>query len=435
MKNFILLALMLTSVTVISQNAPIDFETDGYGANWTWAVFENDDNPPLEIIANPDMTGANTSATVAKFTARQTGQPWAGCESMHGADIGTYSINTTNSTIKIMVWKTVISDVGIKLVKPDGWSLGEIKVANTMVNEWEELTFDFSSQMEEGYDQIVVFPDFDLNGRTQDNIIYFDNITFHEMGSGTPSPEEAAPIPTQNQANVISMYSDAYTNVAVDTWRTPWSEAILEDIMIDGNPTKKYSAVNFAGIETVGPNLMDVTEMTHFHLDIWTPDANDFKVKLVDFGADQAFGGGDDTEHEIIFVAPATESWISYNIPLADFTNLLNRNHIAQLILSKPPLGTFYLDNVYYYNDLVGLAHAPSNELSVYPNPTNSVWYLNSEEIIHEIQIYDLSGRLIITEHPHQSGIIQIDAFDLESGMYLLRINGNQIKDFKIIKD
>jgi hypothetical protein len=435
MKNFILLALMLTSVTVISQNAPIDFETDGYGANWTWAVFENDDNPPLEIIANPDMTGANTSATVAKFTARQTGQPWAGCESMHGADIGTYSINTTNSTIKIMVWKTVISDVGIKLVKPDGWSLGEIKVANTMVNEWEELTFDFSSQMEEGYDQIVVFPDFDLNGRTQDNIIYFDNITFHEMGSGTPSPEEAAPIPTQNQANVISMYSDAYTNVAVDTWRTPWSEAILEDIIIDGNPTKKYSAVNFAGIETVGPNLMDVTEMTHFHLDIWTPDANDFKVKLVDFGADQAFGGGDDTEHEIIFVAPATESWISYNIPLADFTNLLNRNHIAQLILSKPPLGTFYLDNVYYYNDLVGLAHAPSNELSVYPNPTNSVWYLNSEEIIHEIQIYDLSGRLIITEHPHQSGIIQIDAFDLESGMYLLRINGNQIKDFKIIKD
>jgi hypothetical protein len=304
MKNFILLALMLTSVTVISQNALSISKTDGYGANWTWAVFENDDNPPLEIIANPDMTGANTSATVAKFTARQTGQPWAGCESMHGADIGTYSINTTNSTIKIMVWKTVISDVGIKLVKPDGWSLGEIKVANTMVNEWEELTFDFSSQMEEGYDQIVVFPDFDLNGRTQDNIIYFDNITFHEMGSGTPSPEEAAPIPTQNQANVISMYSDAYTNVAVDTWRTPWSEAILEDIIIDGNPTKKYSAVNFAGIETVGPNLMDVTEMTHFHLDIWTPDANDFKVKLVDFGADQAFGGGDDTEHEIIFVAP-----------------------------------------------------------------------------------------------------------------------------------
>jgi hypothetical protein len=38
-----------------------------------------------------------------------------------------------------MVYKTVISDVGIKFVKPDGWSLGEIKVANTVTNEWEEL--------------------------------------------------------------------------------------------------------------------------------------------------------------------------------------------------------------------------------------------------------------------------------------------------------
>lgn len=139
MKNFILFILLLTSVTVFSQNAPIDFETGGYGADWTWTVFENDDNPAVEIVANPDMYGANTSATVAMFTARQTGQPWAGCESLHGSDIGTYSINASNATIKIMVWKTIISDVGIKLVKPDGWSLGEIKVANTVVNAWEEL--------------------------------------------------------------------------------------------------------------------------------------------------------------------------------------------------------------------------------------------------------------------------------------------------------
>ena len=33
----------------------IDFETGGAGASYTWAVFENSDNPALEIIANPDM--------------------------------------------------------------------------------------------------------------------------------------------------------------------------------------------------------------------------------------------------------------------------------------------------------------------------------------------------------------------------------------------
>ncbi|MEZ4688605.1 MAG: hypothetical protein R3B47_21835, partial [Bacteroidia bacterium] len=62
---------------VYSQNIPVDFEPNGNGASWTWTVFENDSNPPLEIVANPDQTGANTSATVAKFTALATGQPFA----------------------------------------------------------------------------------------------------------------------------------------------------------------------------------------------------------------------------------------------------------------------------------------------------------------------------------------------------------------------
>ena len=89
----------------MSQNVPIDFEQGGFGATWTWTTFENDDNPPLEIVANPDPTGINTSSSVAKFTARQGGQPWAGFESMHGSDIGSFSLDSTNCIIKIMVWK------------------------------------------------------------------------------------------------------------------------------------------------------------------------------------------------------------------------------------------------------------------------------------------------------------------------------------------
>ena len=183
----ILLVIMTVSGFLFAQNSPIDFETDGYGANWTWTVFENGSNPSLEIVTNPNIGGINSSATVAKFTALQTGQPWAGCESQHGSDIGTFSLDTTNSTVKIMVYKTVISDVGLKFVIPTSGSLGEIKVANTVTNAWEELTFDFSSHIglpeAIGIDQIVVFPDFDLGGRTQDNIIYFDNISFSSSNS------------------------------------------------------------------------------------------------------------------------------------------------------------------------------------------------------------------------------------------------------------
>ncbi len=357
MKKFILFLLLSAAVSwSFAQNAPINFESGGNGAAWTWTVFENATNPPVEIIPNPDPSGINTSATVAKFTALQAGNPWAGCESLHGADLGSFELNPNTSIVKIMVWKSVISDVGIKFAAPTGWSQGEIKVANTLVNQWEELTFNFSSFInppasEGQLDQIIIFPDFDLGGRTQDNIIYFDNITFSSGSGGATEPTVAAPTPTQPAANVISMFSDAYTNVPVDTWRTDWSAATLEDVQIAGNATKKYSALDFVGIETVA-NQIDVTSMTHFHLDVWSADFTFFGIKLVDFGPDGGFGGGDDTEHQVNFTSPAQGQWVSLDIPISSFAGLANRQNIAQLILVGQPSGanTVFVDNVYFYS-------------------------------------------------------------------------------------
>ena len=182
----LLLVIMIVSGFLFAQNSPIDFETGGYGATWTWTVFENDNNPSLEIVTNPNTGDLNSSATVAMFTALQAGQPWAGCESLHGADIGSFSFDSTNCIIKIKVWKDVISDVGIKFADATSAAQPEIKVANTLINQWEELTFDFSSRI--GVypvvkDQIAIFPDFDLAGRTQYNICYFDNISFSSSNS------------------------------------------------------------------------------------------------------------------------------------------------------------------------------------------------------------------------------------------------------------
>ena len=237
-KVFLLLIANCLIISATAQNAPIDFESSGYGDSWTWTVFENDTNPPLEIIDNPDQSGINSSETVAKFTALQAGQPFAGCETQHGADIGTFSLNPLTSTIKIMVWKSVISDVGIKLVEASAASLGEIKVANTLINEWEELVFDFSEMEGIVYDQLVIFPDFDV--RSSDNVVYFDNITFGDLPP-LPQPMTAAPTPTLAPSNVISMFSNAYTNISIDSWQTPWSVANYSELQIMGNDTKNMT--------------------------------------------------------------------------------------------------------------------------------------------------------------------------------------------------
>ncbi len=85
--------------------------------------------------------------------------------------------------------------------------------------------------------------------------------------------------------------------------------------------------------------------MTHFHTDVWSSDFTQFKIKLVDFGANGVFGGGDDVEHEITITSPAKNTWVSLDIPLSQFTGLTTRAHIAQLIYVGAPSGnnTFML--------------------------------------------------------------------------------------------
>jgi hypothetical protein len=168
-------------------------------------------------------------------------------------------------------------------------------------------------------------------------------------------PAEAAPAPTLPEADVISLFSDAYTNVTVDTWSAEWDDADVADVQVEGDAVKKYSNLSFAGIE-LGSAPVDASAMTHFHMDLWTPDATAdpaaFKVKLVDFGADGAYAGDEDVEHELTFTAattPALETgtWVSLDIPLSDFTGLTTRGAIAQLIISGDP-NTVYVDNIYF---------------------------------------------------------------------------------------
>ena len=54
-------------------------------------------------------------------------------------------------------------------------------------------------------------------------------------------------------------------------------------------------------------------------------DFTSFGVKLVDFGADGAFGGGDDVEHQVNFASPTQGEWVSLDIPLSEFTGLTTR--------------------------------------------------------------------------------------------------------------
>ncbi len=209
--------------------------------------------------------------------------------------------------------------------------------------------------------------------------LYIDNLYFHgePAPTGPQEPAVAAPTPTQPAAGVISLFSDAYTDVPVDVFSTPWDAAEVEDVSVAGNATKRYTGASLIGIETVSQTI-DATGMTHFHVDLWTPDAvNDasvYRIKLVDFGADGGFGGGDDAEHELSFTPTTTPAlaggtWVSFDLPLADFAGLTTRSNMAQYIFSGS-LSRVFLDNLYFYNDAVMPPPTPTEPTMPAPTPT-----------------------------------------------------------------
>src|SRR5690606_22364361 len=238
----------------------------------------------------------------------------------------------------------------------------EVQALTTKANEWEELSFAFSPSDTDKFDRLVLF--FNFNGdKGAETVHYFDDIVQAEGAAVEPTdpgtPSAAAPAPGIDPLQVISLFSGAYSDVAVDTWRTDWSDATLEEVEIAGDAVKKYSALGFVGIETMATPL-DLDGMTHFHTDIWTGDATGFKIKLVDLGPDGAFGGGDDSEHEISVEDLDQQQWVSLDIPLADFTGLTNTGQIGQLIFSGIPFKTptVYMDNVFFYNE-AGISDQP----------------------------------------------------------------------------
>jgi hypothetical protein len=165
-------------------------------------------------------------------------------------------------------------------------------------------------------------------------------------------PTVAAPTPTRAAVDVISLFSDAYPSTTVDTWSAPWDQADVADVRVGGNAAKKYTKLAFAGIEFTSKPV-NASTMTLLHLDVWTQDASAFRVKLVDFGANGVFGGGDDSEHEVTLSrtstpALGTGAWNSLDIPLAAFTGLRGKGSLAQMIISGSS-PTVYLDNVYFY--------------------------------------------------------------------------------------
>jgi len=369
-----------------SQNAPIDFETTGN--TWTWATFEAPtgfNDPAFNIVPNPSVDAINSSANVAQLVIDYpTSATWgsAGCESMHGADIGEFAVTTTNSTVSMMIYQEgFAAPVALKFATATSYALFETIVPNTVANAWVEVEFDMSGWIGDPNglpDQIIFFPSY--GPRSTGHTVYFDNVVFGEQGNN----------------------------------------------------------LNFNGIETVAsPINASAAGMEYLHMDVWTPNSTAFRVKLVDFLNDGFQGANGDTEAELSF-SLAQEEWVSLHIPLADFTaaGMTAFADLNQLIISSDPSGAsiVYVDNVYYSSEPLSTPEFETVELKIYPNPTDTNWNVVSTNTITSIEVYDLLGKNVLDANPNVNSYV-IDASALPTGVYFARVSSNRgSKTIKLIK-
>ena len=169
------------------------------------------------------------------------------------------------------------------------------------------------------------------------------------------APTEAAPAPpTRLATDVVSIYSDKYTNVNVSEWNPNWGQStVLTTETIVGDNTLRYASLNYTGIVTDYGNPTDVSAMEYVHFDYWTPDATALAFKLVNTSKP----AGADKESEVAVPTIELGTWKSVDIKLSDYTTDLTG--ITQMLFSSSSAIVF-IDNLYFYKSPSAQTSLPS---------------------------------------------------------------------------
>jgi hypothetical protein len=231
-------------------------------------------------------------------------------------------------------------------------------------------------------------------------------------------PLTAAPTPPARPiTDVKSIYSDAYTPIAtliytgdVNTYNTSWCGGTTSQVSVVGNNTHKVTGLGCKGVDFQIARF-DATGFTHCHIDIWTATPTLDKSVTLKFSN---WNGGAGEFNAILYSVtnastyklpnPNPGTWISLDIPLADFfqgnANGVIRNDLVQFIISSD-LGTVYYDNLYLHkNTTLGTNKFETSTVKMYPNPVKNTLTIEANSEIQRVSVYNVLGQEVMKASP-----------------------------------
>ena len=152
-------------------------------------------------------------------------------------------------------------------------------------------------------------------------------------------PTVGATVPKERpSASVVSVFSDAYTNVSNVNVNPAWGQGtVYSEFDLGGNKIIQYSNLNYQGIAFDEQN---VSGMQYLYMDIWTADLETLNIFAI-----KKSGGENKVTKSL-----NKDVWTSIEIPIKDFTDQgLTMNDIHQLKFEGTGSKTVFIDNIYFY--------------------------------------------------------------------------------------
>lgn len=250
---------------------------------------------------------------------------------------------------------------------------------------------------------------------------------------------KAPTAPNRTPSDVISLYSDVYTNIAPINWNPGWTPGIstVSFVQIQGDNTIKVTKGpdSFFPADAAAAPHSNLTTFEYMHMDYWTDDA---AVGLVLNPKLSQWGGGAGEVAGYVYTLPISSTggaWVSVNIPLSNFTSTSNLTDVAQVVWQSNATG-LYLDNIYFYKGTaLAVSKFETSKIKMYPNPVSNELNIEANSAIQKIAVYNVLGQEVLSSSP-KANSAKLQTSSLQNGVYIIKTTIDDVESSsKFIKN
>ena len=337
---------------------PVDFESAKL--DYTWGGFGGAN---AQVIDNPDMSGINTSSKVVELIEDAGAQTWAGISLQLDEPLD-FSQGTA---VRMNVWSPeagvpVMLKIEDSSSEPDANGnpsvFVEIIEYTTTSGEWEEMTFDLSSEPSFdptiNYDRAIIFYDFGNPG--EGTTFYIDDLRLVKLEM------IKFPLSFENATMTYGWvgFGGAEGSVVANPGKTGMNTSDFVTKL-----TKGEGAQTWAGISLPLDEPVDLSAGTTVKMKVWSPKAGaSILFKLEDTSSPPDGNGNPSVVAEVFVNTTTTGAWEELSFDLTTFEAFDPSIDYDNLVIfydfGVAGTGTdFYFDDIRIVNPNVSVLDLP----------------------------------------------------------------------------